>query len=107
MPLASAGGAGTSILFLVLMFGAFYLLLIRPQQRRAKQQRTMQRSLEIGDVVRTMGGFQVTIVRFDDDVVTVEIAPGVEARIVRQAVASKVTVPESESAEEIEQQERD
>lgn len=91
LPLGQSGSVSTSLIFLALMFVAFYLLLIRPQQKRMRDQRSMQSSLQIGDQIRTLGGFQVTIKRFDEDLITVELSPGVEARIVKQAVASKVS----------------
>lgn len=105
MPLGQAGGgsAATSLIFLALMFVAFYLLLIRPQQKRMREQRSMQQSLQVGDEIRTIGGLQATIRRFDGDLVTIELSPGVEARIVKQAVSAKVTSSppvEDEPAEE-------
>ena len=59
----------------------------------------MQSSLGAGDEVVTIGGLHATVVSIDDDVVTVEIAPGVNARFARPAIARVVSqqdVPEEE-----------
>ena len=85
-----------NLIFLAFMFGAFYFLLIRPQRRRQEQTRQMQTALELGDEVMTQGGLIVTIRRLDGDSITVELSPGVEARMTRRAVVGKVhaDVPE-------------
>ncbi len=82
-------GSG-SLVFLVLVFGVFYFLLIRPQQRRIKAMQSLQSSLQLGDEIITSAGFFGTIRRFDGDVVTIELAPGVEARVSRRAISGKV-----------------
>jgi preprotein translocase subunit YajC len=75
------------------MGGLFYFLLIRPQQKRARAQAQLLSSIEIGDEVMTAGGLIGTVVRIDDedDIVTVEIAPGVQARMIRRAISQKLT----------------
>jgi len=73
---------------LLLMGVIFYFLLIRPQQRRAKAQQALLRSVEVGDeIVTTAGVFgTVTEIDGDDDVITVEIAPGTRVRMVRAGI---------------------
>ena len=95
-PLAQGqGGSGvTTLIFLVLMFVLFYFLLIRPQQRRARQQRQLLESLEIGDEVMTIGGMFGTITAMDDEAVTVQVAPGVDIRMVKSAIARKLVLNE-------------
>ncbi len=83
------GQGGAQLVFLAFMVLVFYFLLIRPQQRRARAQQTLQRSLELGDEIQTIGGFVGTVKRFDGDVVTIELSPGVEARILRRAIAGR------------------
>jgi preprotein translocase subunit YajC len=78
-----------NLIFLALMFVAFYFLLIRPQRRRMEQQRRMQASLQLGDEIVTQGGLIATVRRLDEDVITVELAPGVEARVNRRFVIGK------------------
>jgi preprotein translocase subunit YajC len=82
-------GSG-SLVFLVLMVAVFYFLLIRPQQRRLKALQSLQSSLQLGDEIITSAGFFGTIRRFDGEVVTIELSPGVEARVNRRAISGRV-----------------
>lgn len=89
---AQAGGAeGQSplgaFLPLILMFAIFYFLLIRPQQKRAKQQREMLANLKVGDKVLTGGGMYGTITAIREDVITVELAEGFEVKVNRSFVS--------------------
>jgi preprotein translocase subunit YajC len=81
---------GASFIFIALMFGFFYFLIIRPQRRRMNDLQSLQRSLQLGDEVVTIGGFLGTIRRFDGDVVTLELSPGTEARVNRRAISARV-----------------
>jgi preprotein translocase subunit YajC len=85
-----SGSTLTAILPLVLLVGVFYFLLIRPQQRRARAQRELVMSLEVGDEVVTIGGMFGTITAVDDESVTVEVAPGTSMRFVKSAIARKL-----------------
>jgi preprotein translocase subunit YajC len=87
------------LVFLALLVAFFYFLIVRPQRNRLRSQQQLQSSLELGDQVMTFAGFFATIRRFDGDVVTVELAPGVEARITRRAISGKVTPAEEEPDE--------
>ena len=70
---AGPGGLIANIAPFVLMFAVFYFLLIRPQQKRAKEHRAMLSALKRGDKVVTSGGLHGTIVEAQDDVVVVGI----------------------------------
>lgn len=83
-------GSG-SLVFLVLLIGVFYFMLIRPQQRRMKALQSLQSSLQLGDEIVTSAGFFGIIRRFDGEVVTIELSPGVEARVNRRAISGKVS----------------
>jgi preprotein translocase subunit YajC len=97
-PVAQAqGGNYTFLISLALMVGIFYFLLIRPQQRRAKQQRDLLGSLQVGDEVVTVGGMFGRITDMDDESVTLDIGAG-RVRFVRQAVARKVTYGEPQGS---------
>ena len=97
-------GSG-SLVFLVLMVGVFYFLLIRPQQRRMK---ALQSSLQLGDEIITTAGFFGTIRRFDGEVVTIELSPGVEARVNRRAISGKVNPePAGEVTEVVDEDEEE
>ena len=109
MPLAASGaGAGnsfTTILFLLLLFGVVYFLMIRPQQKRRREALNMQNQLGPGDQIVTIGGLHGTIVSIDDDVATLEVAPGVQVKFARQAIARtlpKQEAEESAAADEVE-----
>ena len=81
------GSAWMSILPLVLMFGIFYLLLIRPQQKKAKQHRELLSNLRKGDQIITGGGIYGKITGVNDNVLVVEIAPQVRVKVARGNVA--------------------
>lgn len=87
----AGGGGWLSILPLVLMFGIFYLLLIRPQQKKAKAHKAMLASLKKGDDVVTGGGIYGKITGITDTVVVVEIAPQVRVKVNRGQVAGLVS----------------
>src|SRR5436853_2146493 len=91
--LVAAGSSGSSstalLVSLGLMVVIFYFLLIRPQQRRARAQRDLVQSLDVGDDVVTVGGMFGTIRAMDDEAVTVEVAPGTQIRMLRSAILRK------------------
>ncbi len=87
---AQQGTGGTTFLLsLVLMVAIFYFLLIRPQQRRARQQRDLIQNLSVGDEVVTIGGVFGRIERMDDDSITLDVGGGTRIRFIKQAVARK------------------
>lgn len=96
-PPAYAQGAGgadglTAFLPFVLIFVVFYFLLIRPQQKRAKQHREMVQQLRRGDKVVTAGGIVGKVARAPEDgEVEVEIAEGVRVKIVRETISQVVS----------------
>jgi len=73
---------------LVLIFVVFYFLLIRPQQQKAKEHKTMLANLKRNDDVITAGGLYGKIMALTDRIVTLEIAPNVRVRVDRQQIAS-------------------
>jgi preprotein translocase subunit YajC len=95
----SQGGSSlVAFLPLLLMGVIFYFLLIRPQQRRAKAQQALLRSVEVGDEIVTTAGVFGTVTEIDDDdeVITVEIAPGTRVRMVRAGIG-RIVEDEEES----------
>jgi preprotein translocase subunit YajC len=68
----------------------FWALMIRPAQRRQRELRQMQSSLEIGDEVMLSSGIYGVLRSLDDERISVEVAPGVVVEVVRGAVGSKV-----------------
>ncbi|XPV77801.1 MAG: preprotein translocase subunit YajC [Desulfovibrio sp.] len=87
---AGAAGPLASFLPLILMFAIFYFLLIRPQQKKAKEQREMLGALKKGDSVLTGGGIYGEIVKAKEDVLTVQIAEGVKIKVNRNFVSTRV-----------------
>lgn len=76
------------IIMLVIMFAIFYFLLIRPQQKRAKQHKELIDALKVGDTVVTAGGIHGKVAAVQDTIVTLEIATGVKIKINRSSVVS-------------------
>jgi preprotein translocase subunit YajC len=96
---AMAGGAGQQsggsgmegIIMLVVMFAIFYFLLIRPQQKRAKQHKELVENLKAGDQVVTAGGIHGKIVAVQDTLITLEIASNVRIKISRSSIVGTKT----------------
>jgi preprotein translocase subunit YajC len=85
---------------LVLLFIVMWLLVIRPQRRRTAEQRRVLDNLSPGQEVLTTGGLYGTVHSVvDDDEVRLEIAPDVQVRVTRQAIAAVLTDDETELAE--------
>ena len=109
MPLAQSGaGAGnsfTTILFLLLLFGVVYFLMIRPQQKRRREAQELQNKLGPGDQIVTIGGLHGTIVSVDADVATLEVAPGVQVKFARPAIARVLHRQEAEEAAPVDEAE--
>ncbi|MBC8270395.1 MAG: preprotein translocase subunit YajC [Rhodospirillaceae bacterium] len=92
-----AGGAsGLEAMFpLILIFVVFYFLLIRPQQKKAKEHKAMLEAVRRGDKVVTGGGILGTVTKVSDDQeITVEIADGVKVRVQRGLLAAVLSKTE-------------
>ena len=88
-------GAAGQFLPLILIFAIMYFLLIRPQQKKAKDHKAMVEALRRGDQVITQGGLigKVTKVK-DDNEVEVEIATGVKVRVIQSTIATVLSKTE-------------
>jgi preprotein translocase subunit YajC len=85
---------------LVLLFVVMWLLVIRPQRRRAAEQKRVMENLAPGQEVLTTGGLYGTVDSIvDDDEVRLEIAPDVNVRLSRRAIAAVLTNEDSELEE--------
>lgn len=92
-----------SFLVIIVLFVIAWVVLILPKQREVKRHGAFVQSLEIGDEVMTGSGIYGTLVQVDDAIVLLQVAPGVEMKIARRAIASRVGEPvvsESESTGE-------
>jgi preprotein translocase subunit YajC len=92
--MAPGGGAGggdmntlMGFLPMVLILAVFYFLLIRPQQKKAKEHRELLQNLKRGDAVITQGGLYGKIANLSDQVVTLEVADKVRVRVSRGSIA--------------------
>ncbi|STQ89973.1 preprotein translocase subunit YajC [Iodobacter fluviatilis] len=79
-----------SFLPMIVIFVLFYFMLIRPQQKRAKEQQAMLAALAKGDEVVTSGGMVGRITKVNEQYVTLELADGVEILFQRSAVAARL-----------------
>lgn len=97
--MAQPGGEGgdmnalMSFLPMILIFAVFYLLLIRPQQKKAKDHRTVLENLKKGDFVITQGGLYGKIAGIEGQVVTLEIAEKVRVKVSRAHIAGLAESP--------------
>jgi preprotein translocase subunit YajC len=89
-PGAGGGSQWMSFLPIILIFAIFYFLLIRPQQKRAKDHRALLSSLKVGDQVLTSGGIYGRVTGLRDDVVTLEISDKVRVKVSRGHIAGVV-----------------
>ncbi|WP_378942548.1 preprotein translocase subunit YajC [Paracoccus sp. R86501] len=99
----AAGGAGGGAAFaqfipLILIFLIMYFLMIRPQQKRAKQHRELVANVKKGDTIITQGGILARVATVRDDELDVEIAQGVKIRVVRSTIAQVVSKTEPVAA---------
>jgi preprotein translocase subunit YajC len=78
------------LVWIILMLGAFYMLLLRPQRRNMAAHQALMASLQEGDDVITMGGIYGRIQKLDDQIVELEVAPGTSLRVARSAISRKV-----------------
>jgi preprotein translocase subunit YajC len=88
----SPSGILIGILPWLLIFVIFYLLIIRPQQKRVKQHQATIAAVKKGDEVITGGGIRGRITKVTDDEVEVEIASGVKVRVVKSTLSHVVGV---------------
>lgn len=87
-------GGGGSLISTLIMFGAifaiFYFMIIRPQQKRAKEREKLLSNIEKGDKIITSGGVHATIVGIEEKTVLIEVAPNVKIKIERSAIGSVI-----------------
>jgi preprotein translocase subunit YajC len=93
-PGGGTGGAGggmaafQQVIPLVFMFAIFYFLLIRPQQKKAKEHKALLESMKKGDSVITAGGVHGKVTAVDNDLVTLEVANNVNIKITKSYIAT-------------------
>ena len=97
-----ASGAPSALISfapLLLVFLVFYMLLIRPQQKKVKDHQAMLGQLKKNDEVMTSGGIYGKVVALADTVVTLEVAPNVRIRVNRPQISEIVKADKSVAKE--------
>jgi preprotein translocase subunit YajC len=88
------------IVWLVVIFGFMYFIMIRPQKKEQKKKDLMLSELAVGDTILTTSGFYGTVIDLQDDMVIVEFGSNKNCRIpMQKAAISAVEKPEEASAE--------
>jgi preprotein translocase subunit YajC len=93
-PAGESGGTAQLVMGILpwlLIFVIFYILMIRPQQRRAKEHQAAISAVKKGDEVITGGGIRGRVTRVTDDEAEVEIAQGVKIRVVKSTISHVLT----------------
>lgn len=80
-----------ALLFPLAIVALMYFFLIRPQQKRVREQQMLVTSTEVGDEVMTSSGIYGIVTELEDDTFLIEIAEGIEMRMARGAVAKILT----------------
>ena len=94
-------GLGFTIVWLVVLFGIMYFLMVRPQKKEQKRVQAMLASMEVGDTALTTSGFYGVIIDITDDDVIVEFGNNKNCRIpMRKTAITEVEKPDSAVVEE-------
>jgi preprotein translocase subunit YajC len=84
------GGGMSTLIMMAVIFGIFYFIMIRPQQKKVKEHKKMVEELKKGDRVITAGGIYGTVENLSTDTLTIKIAEGVKIKITRGSIATVV-----------------
>jgi preprotein translocase subunit YajC len=96
---SSGGSSGSTFIFIIIIaFVLLWLLVVRPQRKRQSQTQRMLSDLRVGDDVLTAGGVYGRVNGVEEDEVRLEIAPQVEIRVARRAIAAILTEREEPQA---------
>jgi preprotein translocase subunit YajC len=90
---------GFGFLFIIIAFAFLYFVMVRPQKRRQLETQRMLNDLKVGDEIVTAGGMYGEVTKLGEEDVTVRIAPELEVRVARRAVAG-ITPPAVEDDSE-------
>jgi preprotein translocase subunit YajC len=86
--------------FIVLMIAIFYFVLLRPEQKRRKEQQTLIDSVKRNDLIVLSSGLHGRVITIGEKTITVEIAPKVQVQFDRSAIQTVATAPGAEAREE-------
>jgi len=88
--MGAQGNILTSMLPLIVLFGIFYFLIIRPQQKQAKEHKEMIDGLKKGDRIITTGGLIVEVLKPEEDFIKVKLNDDVVVKLSREFVSKKI-----------------
>jgi len=91
------GNLVASLLPLIVLFGIFYFLVIRPQQKQQKEHKKMLENLQKGDKIITSGGLIAEIVKPEEDFLKIKLDDNVTVKLSREFVAKKIEIETKES----------
>ncbi|HVO74315.1 MAG TPA: preprotein translocase subunit YajC [Ignavibacteriaceae bacterium] len=95
--MAPQGGSGGGLVSTLIMFGAifliFYFMIIRPQQKRAKDREKMLSNIQKGDKIITSGGLHGIVAGIDEKTVLLDVGDKVKLKFERSAIASVTSAP--------------
>lgn len=98
-------GSAAIIIWILVFFGIFYFLAVRPQRRQRQAHQEMVAMLKKGDEVVTIGGMFGVVRRIGDDWVELEVTKGTRVRFLKRAISQIVSEEEEEEYEEYEDEE--
>jgi len=87
---AGGGSLISTLIMFAAIFAIFYFMIIRPQQKRAKEREKLLSNIEKGDKIVTTGGVHATIVGIEEKTVLIEIAPNVKIKVERSAIGNVI-----------------
>ena len=90
-----AGSGFSGLFMMVIIFGIFYFILIRPQQKKMKEHKKMVEELKKGDKIVTQGGIYGMVENAGPNTLTVKIAEGTKVKIARSSVSTVLTEEEA------------
>ncbi len=94
------GDMGSTLIMLVVMIGVFYLLLIRPENKRKKEAESMRSSVKVGDEITTIGGIIGTVVHVKDDKIVIETsADQVRIELAKWSISTNETAAAAQAAQ--------
>lgn len=88
---ASGGGAYMQIILMVAIVGIFYFFMIRPQQKKAKDQKQFSEEIKKGDYVVTIGGMHGRVAEIEDDTFILEVERGARIKFSKSAISMEST----------------
>jgi preprotein translocase subunit YajC len=103
---APGGGASLTILYVGALIAIMYFVMIRPQQKQAKETQAMLSALKKGDDVVTSGGLLGKIFSIDEKTATLEVGGGVKLRVLKSSIQAKVTVEAKSDATDAKKEEK-